>query len=150
MTRGQSRKRGQHEKEMGGIPRLILTATKAALLSLFFSFLLAALVSAILINLNDPISAIVPSSLAVLYVSSFLSGFLCCKKLRERVLVSGALSGGVLMLLCIFVSLFLYDDFSAARPFPVSLLLHLLIIVSSVLGAYTAKSALAKKRKRKR
>lgn len=150
MTRGQSRKRGQHEKEMGGIPRLILTATKSALLSLFFSFLLAALISALALNSADPLSIIRPAALAVLYLSSFSSGFVCMKRVRESAIVCGTLSGAVLMLTFLLVSLLLPDSLSSPHPFALSLFLHSLIILFSILGSYTAKNGLSKRRKRKR
>lgn len=150
MTRGQSRKRGQHEKEMGGIPRLILTATKSALLSLFFSFLLAALISALALNSADPLSIIRPAALAVLYLSSFSSGFVCMKRVRESAIVCGTLSGAVLMLTFLLVSLLLPDSLSSPPPFALSLFLHSLIILFSILGSYTAKNGLSKRRKRKR
>ena len=148
----QKHRRKYHEKDRGrnGSSRLFSTATKSALISLLLAILLAALLSLILLKTADPISLITPTALAVLYLASFSSGFVCMKRVRESYLACGTLSGAILMLTFLLVSLLLPDSLSSPRPFALSLFLHSLIIIFSILGSYTAKNGLSKRRKRRR
>ena len=153
MTKATSKHKTKHrEKERGGngSSRLLSGATSSALISFSVSVLLAALISALALNSADPLSIIRPAALAVLYLSSFSSGFVCMKRVRESAIVCGTLSGAVLMLTFLLVSLLLPDSLSSPHPFALSLSLHSLIILFSILGSYTAKNGLSKRRKRKR
>lgn len=146
----QTHKKKRHEKELGGTSRLLLAALRSAFISLLVSILLAALISGIAQKSDDALSVIAFVALAVLYLSSFLSGFLCMNKTRESTLLCGVLGGTMFMVLYIFISLFLPNEFSTSRSFWLSLLLRLLMIAFSVLGSYAAKSRFAKKRKRRK
>ena len=139
-----------YDKESFGFAGLFLSALKSALISLAISLLLAALLSGAANLSSDPLTLVFPMSLLSLYISSFLSGFLCMRKMHEGVLLCGIFSGGIFMLLYMFISLFLPNELSSSHSLPISLLLRLLMIVFSLFGAYAARSRGKKRRKIKR
>ena len=138
------------QNEQGGMLGLFISALKSALIALFCSIMLSALLSAILLLSPDPLSLAFPSSLASLYLSAFISGSLCMKKQRNSTLLCGLFSGGLLMLLFAFISLFLPSDLSVSYSPMISILLHTLIIVFAFFGALTTKNCSSKRRRVKR
>ena len=150
MTGTKKKRKSSHQKKEASTSGILSSAFKSALIALLTSLFLALIVSAIVMKIKDPIEAVLPISLAVLYICSFLSGFLCIKKLREGTILCGALSGAIFMLLHILISLFLPKDFSFSRSFGLSFLLHVLIILFSICGAYIAKKGLGKRKKKRK
>ena len=150
MTGTKKKRKSSHQKKESGRSGILSSAFKSALIALLTSLFLALIVSAIALRAKDPIEAVTPMSLAVLYICSFLSGFLCMKKLREGTLLCGALSGAIFMMLYISISLFLPKDFSSSRSFGISFLLHALMILFSICGAYIAKKGLGKRKKKRK
>ena len=150
MTGTKKKRKSSHQKKESGRSGILSSAFKSALIALLTSLFLALIVSAIALRVKDPIEAVTPMSLAVLYICSFLSGFLCMKKLREGTLLCGALSGAIFMMLYISISLFLPKDFSSSRSFGISFLLHALMILFSICGAYIAKKGLGKRKKKRK
>ena len=142
--------KGHYDKESTSIARLFVSSLKSALLALAISFLLAALLCGAAALSADPMTLIFPMSMAALYISSFLSGFFCMRKMGEGALLSGLFSGGLFMLMNMFITLFFKAEMSASHPFAISLLLHSLIIVFSILGAFAGRHRSSKKRRIKR
>ena len=148
-TRRENHKKHQ-DKENLGIAGLFLSAFKSAVLSLVISLVLAIALSSLTLLSSDPLSLVFPTSLAALYACSFLSGFLCVRKMHEGALICGLFSGGIFMLIYMFITLFFPREMSAGYSFGVSVLLHLLIIVFSIVGAYAGRHRGVKRRKIKR
>ena len=143
-------KKSHYDKEGGGLATLFVSALRSAVLSLIISILLAAILSAAATFSSDPMSLVFPMSLAALYISAFLAGIFCMRKVREGALLSGLFSGGLFMLTYMFISLFFENEASAEYSFPISLLLHSLIILFSTLGSFAARKRATKRRKIKR
>ena len=137
-----------HDKESFGLASLFVCAIKSALIALGISLVLAAALSAASTLSSDPLSLVFPMSLAALYISSFLSGFLCMRKMREGTLLCGLFSGGIFMLIYMFISLFFPSEMSQGYSFLISLLLHSLIILFSLFGAHAGRHKKTRKRKR--
>ncbi len=146
----QNHKKTHKEAENDGFSLLFLNSFKCAAIALAISLGLCALLAAAMLMLSDPLGLITPLALCALYISSFLSGFLCMKKTREGTLLCGVLSGSIFMLFYMLISLFMPPELSSKHSFLTSLLLHALILVFSVIGAYTAKHSSGKKRKIRR
>ncbi|MBR2387834.1 MAG: hypothetical protein IKB02_03590 [Clostridia bacterium] len=133
-----------------GSTSVVASSIKSSLISLALSLVLSLLASAVLLSLPDATAIVFPVSAVILYLSSFICGFLSMRGTKEGWLASGAFSGGMLLIYGVFISLFLPDTFSSGRPFLLSVGLRLLIIVFSLFGSYTAKSTLSKKRRIRR
>ena len=69
------------------------------------------------------------------------------RKMGEGALLSGLFSGGIFMLIYMFIGLFFPSEASAGHSFAISLLLHSLIVVFSILGAYAGRNRRSRKRK---
>ena len=143
-------KKSHYDNGGGSISALFVSALKSALLALLISVVLAAALCAAATLSEDPMSLIFPMSLAALYISAFLSGLFCMRKMGEGALLLGIFSGGLFMLTYMFISLFLPNEMSASRPFFTVLILRSLIIVFSILGAYAGRGRRSQKRKIKR
>ena len=146
----QNHKKTHREADNSGLSALFLNSFKSAVLALVMSLLISALLSSMLLLLSDPLGLIAPCALCALYISSFLSGLFCMRKVREGILPCGILAGGIFMLFYMLISLFMPNELSSNYSFVTSLLLRILILAFSVIGAYTAKSGFNKKRRIKR
>ena len=139
-----------HDKESFSLAGLFISALKSALISLAISLILAAILSGAATLSSDPLSLVFPMSLLSLYISSFLSGFLCMRKMREGTLLCGLFSGGIFMLLYMSVSLFLPSELSSGRSFVLTLFLRSLMVLFAFLGAHAGRQKSSRKRKIKR
>ena len=131
------------------LSRLFISALKSALVSLALSLFLAAALSASAKLSSNPLSLVLPLSMLSLYASSFLSGFLCMRKMREGALLCGLFSGGMLMLFYMFISFFIPSELSSGRSFWLSLALRALMILFSFFGAHAGRQRGTRKIKRK-
>ena len=143
-------KKSHYDNGGGSISSLFISALKSALVALLISVVLAAALCAAATLSEDPMSLIFSMSLATLYFSAFLSGLFCMRKMGKGSLLSGLFSGGLFMLMYMFISLFLPNEMSASRPFFTALILRSLIVVFSILGAYAGRGGRSRKRKIKR
>ena len=149
-TRRNTKKHSRNQRSDSPEFILILSASiKSALIALAVSVALSFAACAAAISGSDPTAYILPLSLAVLYISSLLAGFLSARFKGDSALICGLLSGGLFMLLTKLVTLFLPDGAPSERQMHVSLLLHFLIFLFSALGAYLARN-ISKSRKPKR
>ena len=90
-----------------------------------------------------------PLALAALYVSSAVAGFAAVKKNRSRALLCGSLSGAILMLIFLVISLLFKAEAEPVFAMPLSLLLRMLMIVFAAIGGYIAISTSNKKVKKR-
>lgn len=134
----QNRPHRSKESSDATLSSMLRSSLKGAAIGLALSAILAFVICAAIIGLDDPDSLVFPLSLAALYVSAFVAGTMATRINRGGSLVCGLLSGGIFMLSYIFVSLFFPSELSAKYGFLASLLFHALIIVFSVLGGYAA------------
>ena len=146
----EKNRKSTHDKNTNGVLGIFMSALKSALISLVLSTILSITASALLLFYADPTSLVLPLSLAVLYLSSFAAGYICIKKVNEGALLCGITSGAMLWLFYSFLTLFFPAEISSERGFVTSLLLHSLIILFSVFGAYAARHRSSRKRKLKR
>lgn len=119
-----------------------------ALISLAVSAGLALLFSAVAMLYNDPASLTGAFALAAVYISAFLSGFIPTRRRRCTGAVRGIFSGGILMLFYMILSVFASKELSSPHSFGISLLLHTLMILFSVLGAVAGAKRPARKHRR--
>lgn len=112
---------------------------KAVAISLAVSvalcFALALVFSAAALSYKDPDSLCTPFAIFSLYISSFVCGLICKKRCNDSSGLCGIICGGTLLMLFVLISFFIPSELATPRPFIISLLLHLLIIVFSLLGA---------------
>ena len=137
----------QSSKDNLSLSALFISAIKSALSALVISVLLLAILCGVAFATPDPLSLVFPLSLAARYSACFISGFLCMKKIRKSPLLCGILSGGLLTLFYAFITLFLNDELSPSLSLPLSIALHSLVIIFSILGAYAGRYRTGRRRK---
>ena len=121
----------------------------SALIALAISIGLALLFSAAAMLYKDPAALTGAFSLASVYISAFLSGFITTRRHRSMGAVCGIFSGGTLMLFYMILSVFASKELSSPRSFGLSLLLHTLTVLFAVLGAMAGEKQVSRKRRRK-
>ena len=148
-----SNKKKKHisgEAQEASLLSLLRSTLKGAAIGLALSAILAVIICASIIGLDNPDTLVFPLSLAALYVSAFIAGVVATRINGGAALLSGLLSGGFFMLSYMLVSLFFPAELSARYGFLASFLFHALIIVFSLLGGYaaTAKRSTPSRHKR--
>ena len=138
----------KRNKQQDGTKAILLAALKSALIAYLVAILLCLLASVVTIRLANPTATVLPISMLILYLSSFLAGFLCIRYLKEKALLSALLSSAMLICFNFIASLMLPDKTSFAPSFILSLALHSLMIVFAFLGAQAGRQK-PKKRPRK-
>ena len=132
------------------IYKIFLSSLRASLTAFAISMILALIMSAVAVKSSDPTALLTPLSFAALYLSSLACGFFSIRDKIDSALTGGAFSGVLFMLFYKFTALFLPSELGSERNFFVSVLLHILIILFSCLGAFAAvKIKKSKKRKRR-
>lgn len=139
----------KRNKQADGIKAILFSAFKSAFIAYLIAILLCLLASAVTIRLADPTATVLPVSILILYISSFLAGFFCMRSLKEKALLSALASGGMLICFNFLASLLLPDKASFTPSFILSLALHALMVAFAFLGAKTGKPKLKKRRTRK-
>ena len=150
MSNEKHRNNKVHDERTKGFSGIFLSAAKSALIALIISLILSVAISTALLFYTDPTSLVFPLSLAVLYLSSFFAGFLCMRRVGEGALICGIISGAILVLFYMFLSLLFPAESSSHHTIPLSFVLRALIVLFSVFGAYAARHKTSKKRKIKR
>lgn len=128
---------------------------KGFLFEVLVGILLVFISAAAVYQSSDPDSISVPASLIALYLTAFFGGSITARINGNAALICGAINSLLLIFLIFSVSFtvppFPYKTFSTG----INLLLHFLIIPSSILGAYIGgkkrgKVGNSKKRKKRR
>lgn len=125
-------------------------ALKGGAIGLLLSVLLAVVITLCILGAADPDALVFPLSLAALYVSAFVSGFVATKINGGGALPSGGLAGLIYMLAYMLVSLFFPAELSAKYGFFVALFFRALIIIFAILGGYAANAKPHRSHKPKR
>ena len=125
-----------HLAESNGLSWIILCSIKGFGIGLLISVIMAFSLCGIAFMNADPDALLTPFAFAALYVPSFLAGVISIRKAGEQKLTCGLISGTFFMIAYMFVSLFFSENPFTPYPFIISLLLHILIVVFSVLGAF--------------
>ncbi len=146
----QKKKHKQAKTEDSSLSTLFRSSARGAAIGLLLSVVLAVVICAAILGLDDPDALIFPLSLAALYASAFIAGLVATAKNGGSALVSGLLSGGIFMLVYMLVSLFFPAELSARYGIFASLLFRVLIIVFSILGGYAATAKPHRSHKPKR
>lgn len=125
-------------------------ALKGGAIGLLLSVLLAVVIALCILGAADPDALVFPLSLAALYVSAFVSGFVASKINGGGELPSGGLAGLVFMLSYMLVCLFFPTDLSARYGFFVAVFFRALIVIIAILGGYAASARPQKKHRPRR
>ena len=104
--------------------------------------------SLVCLRLSDPLSAIQPMGLSILYVSALLGGILTVRRHEKKALLCGVLCGLFLLIFFWILSLFFRGDGSFS--FSLRLLLRVLIVLFSILGACLGQKRQTRRPRRKR
>ena len=116
------------------------------LIALFFSFLFLLLLSFLLYKTDDPLRLLTPALYITPLFCSFLCGFSLAKARHAGGALIGLLGGAILDLFLFSVGLIL-----SGGSLPLSsLILYLLVLPFSLLGALAAKGKTGRKRRRHR
>ncbi len=151
----QSKKRKSkakaHSTETDGISWIILSAIKGCGLGLLISVVMSFLLCGIAFMNTDPDALLTPFAFIALYVPAFFAGLISERSAGAQKLTCGLISGTLFMIAYMFISLFFSENSFSPYPFIVSLLLHVLTVIFSVLGAFAgARKKRSPSRKRAR
>ena len=97
----------------------------------------------------DPNALILPVSLGVCAVTSFMGGFISLRIHGSGALICGLLNGGIVMALMLLLSL-LFRSYASAHSTLVSALLHTAFLALSVAGAFAASYTKGPKKQKRR
>lgn len=134
--------------EGAGFGNVLRSSLKGLAVATIAAVILLFVVSAIAYAGSDPDSVTMPLALAALYISSATAGFAAVKFNGSSALLCGVLSGLLLMILFIGISLFLNDSLSSEFSFPAALGLRAAMIIMSVLGGFIALHRPSKRKHR--
>ena len=98
----------------------------------------------------DPMSLVPALSLAALLLSAFAGGFVSSKKTMEAPLLCGIVTGGMITLFSILLSLILRELPTSGFEFWQSAALHSATVIFSVLGAFAGNVRKKKKSGKRR
>ena len=139
----------KRNKGQDGAKAILFSALKSALIAYFIALFLCLLAAALTLRLQDPTATVLPISMIILYLSSFLAGFFCMRILKEKALLAALTSGGMLICLHLVSSLLLPQRDAFFPSFAISAALHALMIVFAFLGARAGKPKAKKRRSKK-
>ena len=88
----------------------------------------------------DPDSLIMPMSLASLLPSMFAAGFVCTKKTGDAPLLCGIVTGGIITVFTILISLLLQGISVSGYEFWQQSLLHGIAILFCILGSFAGNA----------
>ncbi len=137
----------QRKKEEGGFPLFFKHLGESLLLVLGIAALLILSASLLAYFAPDPNAVILPMGLSVVMITAFFIGYFFSKKEKQGALMTGLVSGSVLLALLLLCSLFM-KQYAIGYATPISLLLHLSIPLLSIAGAYLGNRPQTKRRKR--
>ena len=142
------RKNSKKSTDTSSTAHLVRSSARGALIGILVSVVLAIISCVIAFYSKDPDSLLTPLSMLSLYVPAFIAGVVAIRKKGDSSLLCGLLSGVIFMLFYMLVSLFFSPEDSSGYSLLLSLALHALIVLFSVLGSYAGKRH-TKKRKRR-
>lgn len=129
-NRHTNKQASSSQKILATAPKVFLLMTASGLLLLFTSAVIAS-------RLPSPLKMITPLALFSLYISSALGGIISSKLLDSPAsYFCAAATSSVFTLSIIFFKLFFMPAQTSDYPSALSAVLHVLIIVTSVLGAH--------------
>jgi len=134
--------------EQGSFSNLLQSALFGALCGMIAAVLLLFAATAICYATDDPAARTTVAGLAALYVSSLVAGFAALRRHRSMALACGSLSGLLLMLVFLCLSLLLRNHEEPAFSSALSLLLRALMIPTAAVGGYLGLSKKAPKKRR--
>ena len=134
MNRNNKNKRRAASSESGEFYGLIKHSAIGAAASAALAGLFCVLGAALCLLSDDPRVLTFPIALGGLYVSAFLGGRIASRLNKNAVLWCGLICGGMLAVFFWFLTIF-FPRGEANTAFPFSLLLRLLTIGCSILGA---------------
>ena len=144
------RKNNREGSEAGTI-YIVKSSLLGAACSLLLMLVLAFAFSAISYSRDDPDALLGVLSFSALYISALMAGIISAKRTGKSALLSGALSGIMLVGALFLISLCFNDSYSSAYRWSTGMLIRASVIALSVLGGFIgAHKRNTRKRKRKR
>ncbi len=133
----RSKKRNKRAKtsKTSGIATLLRAASLSLLITIPLSLLLLLLAAALLLKVNDPGSTIGVTGIAVLFISSLLCGVLATRLHRRKTPLLCGITSGILLLLFLCIASALLPTDKAPHSLLITLLLHVMILPLTILGA---------------
>ena len=145
-----NRKKSREGSDAGGLP-IIKNSILGAACSLILMLALSLGFCWISYTRDDPDSLLSVLSFAALYISALVAGIISAKRTGNRGLVSGALSGIMLVGLLFLMSLCFGDSYSSGYSWASGMAMRGSVVLLSVLGGLIGvHKGNTKKRKRKR
>ncbi len=135
-------------KKRSPVSGLLSSSAFGALLGLAVLLVLIALFSAVCLFMDAPHKFLAPLCLFAVFSAAFFCGMAAVKKNRGGILSAGALSGVLFMLLIWLLSAIVSFIFNMGAPSASSLIYKLLLLPSSLSGAFCGMGSSSKKKKR--
>ena len=133
-TRNDSRKKRRMSENTDLFSVLCKNAALGTATSLLCALTLMLIGALLCLRSNDPLKLILPIGLGTLYLSALIGGIVTVRKHGKKALLCGGLCGLFLFVFFFGTSLFFRGEGSFS--FLVTLLLRLLTILFSILGAF--------------
>ena len=119
-----------------GIADILKLSALSVAISLAGMIVVSFFAALILFGTEDPLSAVVPTSVTLICLVSLASGFLSHKLCKLSPVFTGLLSGVILAIFVLIVALLLKDGSSPALASGTRVIMHIIPIPLSVLGAF--------------
>lgn len=127
----------QNAGEGSSLFALILKNSIYGLLFMLGSGLILLIICTAIAYTNpNPDATVFPFALLSLLPSMFIGGFVCAKKCGEAPLVCGIVCGGLITLVTILIGLFINSAQKSDYSLGLSLLLHGIAVIFTILGAF--------------
>ena len=146
-SNGRNVSKGRRTKNIEPISpalQIINVGARSVLFSMSAAFLFMLIATAMAFNTADPCVLIMPISLSAIYLTGIFCGFLSSKLHRGAPLVSGAVSGLMLILAVLIISLFLKSE-TLTFASGTKAILFLAIIPAVFIGAFLGNIKIVKK-----
>ena len=146
-TRSTSRKKRRPTDNTDLFSVLCKNAAIGTAISLLCAVALMLVGSLVCLRSDDPLKLILPIGLGTLYLSALAGGIVTVRRHGKKALLCGALCGLFLFVFFLGISLFFRGE--GAFSFLVTLLLRLLTILFSILGAFLGQKRTTRRPHRK-
>lgn len=145
-------KRRRHPQRENADSTSIIYLAKCSAISvgiaLASAFALAFIFTLIILGTKDPTGSILPLSIVIICISAAEAGFISFKLYKNAPISVGLLSGAMMTIFILIVALFLKNNSPSSISPAVRVLLHVLPIPISSLGAFLGSLKIPQKRRR--
>jgi putative membrane protein (TIGR04086 family) len=129
------RKKSRAEAESGAL-FIVRHSLIGGAFALLIMLILSLAFSGIAYTRDDPDALLGVFSYATLYISALAAGYISAKRTGQSALAVGALSGAVIVLVLLLISVCFGDSYSSGYAWSVKMAIRASVILVSVLGGY--------------